>query len=138
VTLSLDSNVIIDLINGRQPSVRSRFERARLSGETFVTCSIAAYEVLYGAKISARPEREVASFRKLLPWLTVVDWTLQDAETASDINAALEARGLKIGGFDTLIAGQALNRGWTVVTANMSEFVRVDGLTVEDWSRPAP
>jgi len=33
-----------------------------------------------------------------------------------------------------LIAGQALARGLTLVTHNVREFARVDGLTVEDWT----
>lgn len=34
---------------------------------------------------------------------------------------------------DLLIAGQALRRGLTIVTANTSEFSRVAGLRWEDW-----
>jgi tRNA(fMet)-specific endonuclease VapC len=138
VTVSLDSNVIIDLINDRRPLVRSRFDTARLAEEPIVACSIAAYEVLYGAKISAHPERETESFHRLLTWLTIVDWSREDAEAAASLNARLRQGGKRIGGFDTLIAGQALNRGWTLVTANTREFARVPGLTLEDWSRPPP
>jgi len=36
-----------------------------------------------------------------------------------------------------LIAGQALARNWTVVTANTREFNRVEGLNVIDWTVPA-
>jgi len=32
-----------------------------------------------------------------------------------------------------LIAGQALARGLILVTNNVVEFSRVEGLTVEDW-----
>ncbi|MEW6019064.1 MAG: VapC toxin family PIN domain ribonuclease, partial [Pseudomonadota bacterium] len=39
----------------------------------------------------------------------------------------------RIGGYDILIAGHARSRGLTVVTANLSEFDRVDGLRCEDW-----
>ncbi|MGH3278380.1 MAG: hypothetical protein ACRDNW_04495, partial [Trebonia sp.] len=35
---------------------------------------------------------------------------------------------------DLLIAGQALARGLTVVTANASEFGRVPGLKQADWA----
>ena len=34
---------------------------------------------------------------------------------------------------DTLIAGQALARGWTVVTRNVRHFGRVEGLPLIDW-----
>jgi tRNA(fMet)-specific endonuclease VapC len=35
-----------------------------------------------------------------------------------------------------LIAGQALARQFTLVTANVSEFSRVKGLSWEDWAKP--
>jgi tRNA(fMet)-specific endonuclease VapC len=35
-----------------------------------------------------------------------------------------------------LIAGQARARGLTLVTNNLAEFQRVDGLRIEEWTRP--
>lgn len=42
-------------------------------------------------------------------------------------------RGQGIGGYDVLIAGHARSRGLVVVTVNMHEFRRVEGLRCEDW-----
>ena len=39
-----------------------------------------------------------------------------------------------IGAYDALLAGQAVRRGFTLVTANVREFERVDDLMWEDWS----
>lgn len=44
--------------------------------------------------------------------------------------------GLPIGSCDVLIAGQAKARNLTLVTNNVREFDRVDGLVIEDWSVP--
>lgn len=38
-----------------------------------------------------------------------------------------------IGGNDLMIAATALAHGLTVVTHNLGEFQRIDGLLVEDW-----
>jgi tRNA(fMet)-specific endonuclease VapC len=46
---------------------------------------------------------------------------------------ALEARGLPIGPLDVLIAGTALAHGATLVTRNLREFSRVEGLKLENW-----
>jgi tRNA(fMet)-specific endonuclease VapC len=43
--------------------------------------------------------------------------------------------GSAIGTYDVLIAGQALNRKLTLVTANVKEFGRVKGLDWEDWGK---
>ena len=56
-----------------------------------------------------------------------------DAERAGEIRAALQARGTPIGPSDVLIAGQASARSLTLITHNVAEFGRVDGLAFEDW-----
>ena len=58
-----------------------------------------------------------------------------DFRAAGTIRAALEAVGKPIGAYDYLIVGQALARQLTLVTANVSEFSRVKGLTWQDWAK---
>jgi tRNA(fMet)-specific endonuclease VapC len=64
----------------------------------------------------------------------VIDFDASDAEAAGMVRAELERRKSSIGPMDALIAGQALARGLTLVTANVREFSRVDGLGWQDWS----
>ena len=45
----------------------------------------------------------------------------------------LAARGRAIGGYDVLIAGHARSQGVVLVTGNLGEFIRVEGLCSEDW-----
>ncbi|WP_367114663.1 PIN domain-containing protein [Thiohalocapsa sp.] len=58
------------------------------------------------------------------------------ARATARIRAALRAQGAPIGPYDALLAGTALANGLVMVTANRSEFERVAGLAVEDWSQP--
>ena len=58
-----------------------------------------------------------------------------DARAAGLINAELKASGMPIGSYDVLMAGQAIQKNLTLVTANISEFSRVKKLTWQDWSR---
>jgi tRNA(fMet)-specific endonuclease VapC len=60
-----------------------------------------------------------------------------DMSAAAKLSAMLIDRGQKIGPYDLLIAGQALARDWTVVTANTREFSRIEELNVIDWTVPA-
>jgi len=47
-----------------------------------------------------------------------------------------ERQGQPIGGYDVLIAGHARGLGLIVVTNNLREFSRVEGLRAEDWLAP--
>ena len=46
----------------------------------------------------------------------------------------MQRAGLPIGGNDLLIAAHAKSRGVTLVTGNVREFARVEGLHVERWA----
>jgi tRNA(fMet)-specific endonuclease VapC len=60
----------------------------------------------------------------------------EDARRAGTVRLALELAGKPIGAYDVLIAGQAVCRKLTLVTANAREFRRVKGLVCEDWASP--
>jgi len=137
----LDTNVCAVLINGRGdrdlfPQVRSRFARMRAGGARFAISSVVVHELWYGV---AKSMRVPANTERLLNFLSsrfdLMDFSSEDARAAGNIRAELERKGTRIGEYDTLIAGQALARGMTLVTANVREFSRVDGLKLEDWTR---
>jgi tRNA(fMet)-specific endonuclease VapC len=63
----------------------------------------------------------------------VLPFDASAAAHAAEVRANLERRGQFIGGYDTLIAGHARSRGLAVVTENIREFNRVEGMRAEDW-----
>jgi tRNA(fMet)-specific endonuclease VapC len=65
--------------------------------------------------------------------LEVLPFDADAAAHAADIRAILEREGRQIGGYDVLIAGHARSRGLIVITGNLGEYGRVDGLRSEDW-----
>jgi tRNA(fMet)-specific endonuclease VapC len=134
VILSLDTNVMIDLVNGRRPQVRTRYDEAKQAGHTLLTSSLAVHELVYGAVISRRPQVQLRSAEELLSELDVVDWSESDATAAAQLRAEFRRRGNGIGYIDMLIAGQAIARKWTLVSANLRDFNRVNGLAVLDWT----
>ena len=131
----LDTNACIALINGAPAQVRSRFAQASAGGEAISTSSLVAFELWYGVAKSARPESNAKRLRTFLAGpIDVVTFHDDDAKYAGEIRAGLESQGTPIGAYDLLIAGQAVRRGLTVVTANTSEFARITGLSWEDWA----
>jgi len=65
--------------------------------------------------------------------LEVLPFDADAAAHAAEIRAILEREGRQIGGYDVLIAGHARSRGLIVITGNLGEYGRVDGLRSEDW-----
>jgi tRNA(fMet)-specific endonuclease VapC len=102
-------------------------------GEDKVCTSIVvAAELRYGCVRRASPEltRRVEAILSELP-VRPLD---QPADRRyAVLRAGLEADGETIGQNDLLIAAHALALGATMVTANVREFRRVAGLTVENW-----
>lgn len=93
--------------------------------------SIVAHELFFGAFNSAKVEYNLERIEEL--GFPILAFDLEDARAAGRIRAALKRRGAPIGPYDVLIAGQALAKGLTVVTANVGEFGRVEGLAIENW-----
>lgn len=131
----LDTNICIALING--PSVRIRQRYFQIASRQIVpqVSSIVAHELWYGVAKSGRVSQNANRLAAFLASAVIVlDYTEQDAQAAGEIRVELERQGIRIDEYDTLIAGQAYCRNFTLVTANTREFQRVKGLNVEDWT----
>lgn len=136
MTYLLDTSTCVALIRPRTPLVRTRADRAIADGNELVVSSIVLHELWYGARKSERVAENTARVRSFLSnYVGICSFDEEDARSAGEIRAALEQSGQTIGAYDTLIAGQCLNRRFTLVTANVSEFRRVKGLRWEDWTK---
>jgi tRNA(fMet)-specific endonuclease VapC len=127
----LDTNAVIELL--RRPDGPT-LRRVRSHGPSDIGLSaIALHELYYGAFKSSRQEQNVTLVDGLR--FEVVEFDGEDSRHAGEIRAALAKAGTPIGPYDVLIAGQARARELTLVTANIGEFQRVEGLSVDDWSQ---
>jgi tRNA(fMet)-specific endonuclease VapC len=135
VNYLLDTNAVVALLRNKPARVRERYRTAEASGDYLAVSSVVLFELWYGVEKSGRVQENTERLRVLLSGdLDLLDFDDLDAQTAGRVRAVLEKAGTPIGAYDLLIAGQALRRGLTVVTANMSEFNRVTGLSWEDWT----
>jgi len=69
----------------------------------------------------------------LLP-LEIVSFDAEAGRWCGRVRTQLQRAGLPFGGNDLLIAAHALSLGVTLVTGNVREFERVEGLHVERWT----
>ncbi len=63
----------------------------------------------------------------------ILPWDQHAVDATVVVKQALFACGTPIGENDTAIAGHAIASGCVLVTNNLREFSRVQGLNVEDW-----
>jgi tRNA(fMet)-specific endonuclease VapC len=137
VSYLLDTNACIALINGTPETVRSRLQKALGRDTEVFVSSVVIFELWYGVSKSTRAEFNARRLETFLAGpMIVLPFDDEDAETAGSVRATLEGSGKPIGAYDVLIAAQALRHQLTLVTANLSEFSRVKGLTWQDWAKP--
>lgn len=131
MTYLLDANTCIKFLNGQSESVRQRFESLPFSD--LALCSIVKAELLYGAIKSARPQVNLEKLHLFFDRFVSYPFDDAAAEVSGRVRAQLARQGKPIGPNDLLIASIALSRQRTLVTHNLGEFSRVEGLALEDW-----
>src|SRR5215467_5612386 len=132
----LDTNACIALINRSSELVRKRFSKEVGSREQVWVASVSVFELWCGVAKSDQVDANAKRLKLFLEGqVRVLEFGEEDARHAGEIRNTLERVGRPIGTYDTLIAGQALNRKLTLVTANSKEFARVKGLAWEDWGK---
>ena len=136
IEYTLDTNACIALINASPVAVRTRLQEALGEGSVLCVSTVVLHELWYGVAISVRRDRNTERVQTFLSGpIEILAFDEADARAAGEVRAQLERVGQPIGAYDALIAGQAVRRGLTLVTANAREFERVDGLMWEDWAR---
>ena len=126
----LDTNIIIAAMKGA-PGVISRLERTPLS--SLVLSPIVLGELEFGAEKSAHLEKNRARLASLIESIPTSPLNTETSCHYGRIRANLEKMGTPIGANDLWIAAHALALAAVVVTDNIREFSRVEGLAVENW-----
>ena len=125
----LDTNAVIALLNDPSGPVSRRLHL--LAPVEVGVSAVVTHELYFGAYKSQRLDHNLAIVDALR--FSVLAFDREDSRHAGEIRAALAAQGTPIGGYDVLIAGQARARQLILVTRNIKEFSRVDGLRTENW-----
>ncbi len=126
----LDTDLCIRVIRDRPAGLRARFN---IEAAGLCISDVVLYELLYGAERSSRPAETRQQVERFAARLVVLPFDDDAAAHTANVRAELERGGAVIGPYDLMIAGHARSRGLVVVTGNLREFRRVDGLRSEDW-----
>jgi tRNA(fMet)-specific endonuclease VapC len=125
----LDSNAVIALLTDPAGHVSRRVRQYQPAD--IGLSAIVMHELCFGAFKSQRRDRNLAIVDGLR--IEVIPFDQEDARHAGEIRADLAMQGTPIGAYDVLIAGQARARALIMVTRNLREFQRVEGLRSENW-----
>jgi tRNA(fMet)-specific endonuclease VapC len=127
----LDTNICIYIAKHNPASVRERF--AQHSANELAMSVITLGELRFGAEKSQAKEKALAVIEDLASLMNIEELTESAAEHYGQIRAELQKSGQMIGNNDLWIAAHARSQGWVLVTNNEKEFLRAEGLRVENW-----
>lgn len=127
----LDTNVWVDYLTGRFPTVVARIQKS--TPDDLCLSSVVMAELRYGAEKSRRKKPNHDLLDTLAREVRCVDFDLDGARTYGELRTTLEKRGTPIGPYDMMIAAHALSLGLVLVTDNEREFRLVKSLPVENW-----
>jgi tRNA(fMet)-specific endonuclease VapC len=126
----LDTNLCVRVLRDNPAYIRKRLV-AEMDGLCIST--VVRYELYFGAELSNRVDYQRNLVDDFCARLEVIDFDDSAASHSANIRADLKRRGLMIGSSDLLIAGHARSLGLKLITGNLGEFTRVNGLRCEDW-----
>ena len=127
----LDTNICIYAI---KHGLREVIERLKEHNTSEICISSVTYaELIHGVEKSKAVDKNRIALTLLLTDIEILPFDISAAEGYGEIRAELERKGTPIGPLDMMIAGHARSLGYTVVTNNIKEFERIDGLRLENW-----
>jgi tRNA(fMet)-specific endonuclease VapC len=126
----LDTNIVSEL--ARNPSGKCARRLERVGAEGLCISIIVAAELRFGLRKRASLQL-TQQVEAILSELDVIPLNGPADEEYARIRLDLELNGTPISPNDILIVAHALAIDATLVTANIREFKRVNGLKVENW-----
>jgi tRNA(fMet)-specific endonuclease VapC len=127
----LDTCVVSDFVKG-EPNTLKRLKA--IAPSQIAISSITAMELRYGLVIN--PQRAIKIqplITEFIDSVTILDFTIREAEQSAQIRGLLKQAGTPIGAYDVLIGATAITYGLILVTANVREFERIANLQIENW-----
>lgn len=128
----LDTDSCVYFMNRSRPRLTERI--ISTPGQLLAISAVAYAELCAGGAKSLSRKKNQDRLDHLIAEIPVIAFDEEAGRAFGEIRASLEKRGEPIGPLDMLIAAHALSRKMTLITNNTSEFARVRGLRLENWS----
>lgn len=126
----LDTNIVSDLIRNPEGAVQGAV--SRVGTPAISISSIVASELRFGY-LKRGSDRLARLVEDMIARMEVVSYDDAASFRYAEIRHALQSSGKPIDPVDLFIAAHARSLDLTLVTDNIREFSRVEGLRVKNW-----
>lgn len=130
ILFMLDTNVASELVRPRRGRIGDKVRQHGLASLSI--SAVVAAEMRFGY-LKRGSDRLAGMVEDAIGFLHVLAFDDAASSEYGAVRHELERRGTPIGPNDLLIAAHARSLGLTLVTDNIREFSRVDGLKLENW-----
>ena len=127
----LDTNICIYLFKGKFNIAKKLIE---VGLENCFISEITLAELVYGAENSSNPKKYKQLIDSLIETISIVP-IFNAIQTYAKEKSRLRKQGLLISDFDFLIGATAIASDMIMVTQNIKEFKRLEGIKIEDWTK---
>jgi tRNA(fMet)-specific endonuclease VapC len=128
----LDTNILSALEKAPDGDISRKMVSVGI--DNVATSIVCAGELRFGAAKSNSISLK-RNIEAILSSIIILNFEVPADVSYANIRSKLEKQGTPIGANDMWIAAHALSLDLTLVTDNVSEFARIDGLKIENWLR---
>jgi predicted nucleic acid-binding protein len=131
---ALDTNIISFLLRpSRNPEVVREYQKMVEQGDRYVIPPLCHYEIMWHL-LWKNAAAQVKDFELIyLDSLAKIQMDEDSFRIAAEMKASLMKKGTPVGNADILIAAYCVANGYTLVTDNISDFERIEGLDFVNW-----
>ena len=134
----LDTDISSYLIKENSAALAEKLRSCK--NDPICISSVTYAELMFGALKKHTSGNEVPSklntrIRNFVSLVHIIDFNAAAAEEYAQIRVLLEAQGTPIGNADMFIAACAKSVSAILVTNNEKHFLKISGLTVENWAQ---
>jgi tRNA(fMet)-specific endonuclease VapC len=130
----LDTNTCIYFLNGKYRSIMDRILSTPPS--EIVIPAIVKAELLLGAYKSRRRTENIENVERFLEPFEIMPFVDMMTYIYADIRQRTESVGISIGPNDLFIAATVKFHEGVLITNNVQEFSRIEGLRIDNWVLP--
>jgi len=125
----LDTNICVYFLKG-QFELDKRIEKAE--AENCFVSEITVAELKFGAENSEKKGENRKTVNDFVSKFTIIP-IFNSLDVYAKEKARLRKKGVPLDDFDLLIGATAISNGLILVSRNISDFERLEGIDIENW-----